>query len=285
MYYQGTTDAKAPVQTTVDYELDGKKMNAGDLEGKSGHLKMTVHLKNTVSKTVQENGKDVIIHPAFLAGGLTMLDNAVFTNVKCDLGKVINDADKQILVFATVPGLLETMNSAGLAEEADDLKLSDDIVIEADVKDFQSETLYVAMTSKFDLDDIPELDQISDLTGMLNPLFSAYDQIQDGAHQLADGAGQLEEGAAPLGSAGSSIETLKNAFAQLDDGAGQLESGIGQYTGGVSALYAGSGSACRSESGSRRHFPGCPGQFGSGFRSDCLHRRCASAACRSRSAF
>lgn len=75
-----------------------------------------------------------------------MLDNSVFTNVKCELGKTINDGDREILVFATVPGLKETMNGAGLEKQAEDLKLSDDVVIEADVKEFKAQTLYPELT-------------------------------------------------------------------------------------------------------------------------------------------
>ena len=35
--YQGTTTKKIPVGMKVTYELDGKKVSADDLEGKSGH--------------------------------------------------------------------------------------------------------------------------------------------------------------------------------------------------------------------------------------------------------
>lgn len=45
--YQGTTTKKIPVGMKVTYELDGKKVSADDLEGKSGHLKIHYEYQNT----------------------------------------------------------------------------------------------------------------------------------------------------------------------------------------------------------------------------------------------
>ena len=35
--YQGTTEETLPVGIEITYELDGKQINAEELEGKSGH--------------------------------------------------------------------------------------------------------------------------------------------------------------------------------------------------------------------------------------------------------
>lgn len=239
VYYQGTTDKKLPVNVSLSYELDGKKISAKDLAGKSGHLKTTVSFKNNESKTVNIQGKKVTIHPAFLAGGLMNFDNEIFTNVKCSQGTLVNDGDKEMMMFAAVPGLENTLKTADLQSIIDKIDLSDDVVIEADVKNYEAPHLYVAMTDDFDVDDIEEISQISELTDGVSELSKAADELSDGSGKLVDGTTQLKDGIAPLTSSGSQIDQLKDAFKLLDDGSGKLRDGITEYTDGVSQLNDG----------------------------------------------
>lgn len=189
LYYQGTTTEKPPVSVDITYQLNGKDIKARDLKGKNGHLVMTVHLKNVDSKVVNVDGKQVKVHPTFLAGGLMDLEDNIFTDVKCDQGKIVNDGDKQFLLFAAVPGLTETLDSVGLGDLGDKLDASDDIVIEADVKDYQTPALYVGMSNEFQLDELANLDSISDLTSQMSQLFDGADQLEAGSAELADGLG------------------------------------------------------------------------------------------------
>lgn len=62
-------------------------MTAEQLKGKSGHLKMNVEFVNDQKKTVNLNGKNVIIHPLFAAGGLMDLDGKIFSNISCEQGE------------------------------------------------------------------------------------------------------------------------------------------------------------------------------------------------------
>ncbi len=239
VYYQGTTDKKLPVDVDLSYELDGKKISARDLAGKSGHLKTIVSFKNNESKKVSVNGRNVTIHPAFLAGGLMNFDNEVFTNVKCSQGTLVNDGSKEMMMFAAVPGLEQTLKSADLQSIIDKISLADDVVIEADVKNYEAPDLYIAMTDDFDIDDIEEISQISELTDGVSQLSEAADELEAGSGKLADGTTQLKDGIAPLTSAGSQIDQLKQALKLLDDGSGDLKEGIDQYTDGVSQLNDG----------------------------------------------
>ena len=61
VYYKGDTDRALPIQATVTYALDGQEAALEDLIGKSGHLTMTIALKNNETGTVNVNGTD---HPA-----------------------------------------------------------------------------------------------------------------------------------------------------------------------------------------------------------------------------
>lgn len=239
VYYQGTTTKKLPVDVDIQYELDGKKVTAEQLNGKSGHLKTTFSFKNNESKQVTVNGKKVTIHPAFLAGGLINFDNEVFTDVTCRQGTLVNDGSREMMMFAAVPGLENTLDTAGLESIKERISLADDVVIEADVKNYAAPDIYIAMTDDFDIGDIEEISSISELTDGVKELSEAADELNEGSAQLADGTSQLKEGIAPLASAGTQMDALKSALAQLDDGAGSLKDGISTYTEGVDQLNSG----------------------------------------------
>ena len=66
------------------------------------------------------------------------MDNDHVSNVTCEQGKIVNDGSRQMLVFASVPGLKETLDSADLSKVSDQLTVRDDVVMECDVKDYES---------------------------------------------------------------------------------------------------------------------------------------------------
>ena len=51
VYYQGDATATLPVTLKIKYELDGKEVSSSNIEGKSGHLKMTLSFTNNQSET------------------------------------------------------------------------------------------------------------------------------------------------------------------------------------------------------------------------------------------
>ena len=58
VYYKGNTDKALPIDVKVTYALDGQEAALEDIIGKSGHLTVTVNLKNNETGTVNVNGKD-----------------------------------------------------------------------------------------------------------------------------------------------------------------------------------------------------------------------------------
>lgn len=244
VYYQGTAAKQPPVTMEILYKLDGKEIKASALEGKSGHLQTTVRFHNNEAKAVQVNGKNAVLHPVFLAGCMMDLDHEVFSNVRCSQGKTINDGDKEFLLFAALPGLKQTLETAGLEDLISKTGLEnavqDDITIEADVKDFKLPALYAALSNEFDLKELKDIDSMDDLTGQAKQLFEGADQLKDGASQLSDGMGQLKNGIAPLSAAGPQMAVLADGMTQLDTGAGSLAKGVRDYTYGVSQLKDGS---------------------------------------------
>lgn len=241
VYYEGTATKQLPVSVKIRYELDGQEMSAKDMEGKSGHLKLTISFTNNYSEVKNINGKSIVIHPSYLAGGMLNMSTGKFSNVKCESGKIVNDGTNEMLAFANIPGLNETLKSAGLDKVNNQLGISDDVTVEADVNDFDLGSIMVGMTNEIDLaSELGEIGSVSELTDGIDQLIEADDQLIDGSKQLYDGTTQLKEQAAPLTGSSDQVRQLSAGAIQLNDGVKALQTGLTAYTNGVDTLAAGS---------------------------------------------
>lgn len=240
VYYEGTATKQLPVSVKIRYELDGQEMSANDIQGKSGHLKLTISFTNNYSKVKNINGKSIVIHPSYLAGGMLNMSTGKFSNVKCESGKIVNDGTNEMLAFANIPGLNETLKSAGLDKVNNQLGISDDVTVEADVNDFDLGSIMVGMTNEIDLaSELGEIGSVSELTDGIDQLIEADNQLIDGSKQLYDGTTQLKEQAAPLTGSSDQVRQLSAGAIQLNDGVKALQTGISQYTAGASAINEG----------------------------------------------
>lgn len=240
VYYEGTATKQLPVSVKIRYELDGQEISANDIQGKSGHLKLTISFTNNYSEVKNINGKSIVIHPSYLAGGMLNMSTGKFSNVKCESGKIVNDGTNEMLAFANIPGLNETLKSAGLDKVNNQLGISDDVTVEADVNDFDLGSIMVGMTNEIDLaSELGEIGSVSELTDGIDQLIEADDQLIDGSKQLYDGTTQLKEQAAPLTGSSDQVRQLSAGAIQLNDGVKALQTGISQYTAGASAINEG----------------------------------------------
>ncbi len=240
VYYEGTATKQLPVSVKIRYELDGQEISANDIQGKSGHLKLTISFTNNYSEVKNINGKSIVIHPSYLAGGMLNMSTGKFSNVKCESGKIVNDGTNEMLAFANIPGLNETLSSAGLDKVNNQLGISDDVTVEADVNDFDLGSIMVGMTNEIDLaSELGEIGSVSELTDGIDQLIEADNQLVDGSKQLYDGTTQLKEQAAPLTGSSDQVRQLSAGAIQLNDGVKALQTGISQYTAGASAINEG----------------------------------------------
>lgn len=240
VYYEGTATKQLPVSVKIRYELDGQEISANDIQGKSGHLKLTISFTNNYSEVKNINGKSIVIHPSYLAGGMLNMSTGKFSNVKCESGKIVNDGTNEMLAFANIPGLNETLKSAGLDKVNNQLGISDDVTVEADVNDFDLGSIMVGMTNEIDLNqELGEIGSVSELTDGIDQLIEADNQLIDGSKQLYDGTTQLKEQAAPLTGSSDQVRQLSAGAIQLNDGVKALQTGISQYTAGASAINEG----------------------------------------------
>lgn len=241
VYYEGTATKQLPVSVKIRYELDGQEISANDIQGKSGHLKLTISFTNNYSQVKNINGKSIVIHPSYLAGGMLNMSTGKFSNVKCESGKIVNDGTNEMLAFANIPGLNETLKSAGLDKVNNQLGISDNVTVEADVNDFDLGSIMVGMTNEIDLaSELGDIGSVSELTDGIDQLIEADNQLIDGSKQLYDGTTQLKEQAAPLTGSSDQVRQLSAGAIQLNDGVKALQTGLTAYTNGVDTLAAGS---------------------------------------------
>ena len=239
VYYKGNTDKALPIDVKVTYALDGQEAALEDLIGKSGHLTVTVALKNNETGTVNVNGKDrTIVTPLITAVGVILGGDA--SNVTAEHGMIESAAKSSVAAFVTLPGVKDSLSGL-LPDEVDSIEdyLQDTVTVEADVTELTCPQVMVACatsTAALGTSNVFDLSSINDLTDGINQLNDAMSQLMDGASQLVDGTSQLASGVLALL---DGANTLNNGAAALDDGLGQLTNGLDTLSANNAALNAG----------------------------------------------
>ena len=239
VYYKGSTDKTLPMDVKVTYALNGQEAALEDLIGKSGHLTVTVSLKNNETGTVEVNGQTrSIVTPLITAVGVILGSDA--SNVTAEHGVVESAAKSNVAAFVTLPGVKDSLSGL-LPDEVNSIEdyLQDTVTVEADVEDFTCPQVMVACatsTAALGTDNVFDLSSINDLTDGINQLNDAMSQLMDGASQLVDGTSQLAGGVLALL---DGANTLNNGAAALDDGLGQLTNGLDTLSANNAALNAG----------------------------------------------
>ena len=239
VYYKGNTDKALPIDVKVTYALDGQEAALEDLIGKSGHLTVTVALKNNETGTVNVNGKDrTIVTPLITAVGVILGGDA--SNVTAEHGMIESAAKSSVAAFVTLPGVKDSLSGL-LPDEVDSIEdyLQDTVTVEADVTELTCPQVMVACatsTAALGTSNVFDLSSINDLTDGINQLNDAMSQLLDGASQLEDGTTQLASGVLALL---DGANTLNTGAAALDEGLGQLTNGLDTLSANNSALNSG----------------------------------------------
>jgi putative membrane protein len=247
VYYTGTTGKAAPVDVDVTYTLDGAKLKASELKGKSGHLVIDINYKNTMSKTVTgKDGKDYTIYMPFIMSTGMILDNAKFSNITVKNGEAVNDGDHTMVMGIGFPGLYDSLglDTIDFSKIDEDKKIErsdipDSVTIECDVKDCDEfSPLTVAKT--FDINkisktyDIGKLDaDIDDMTDGMKKLLDGSEDLHTGISKVNKGVKSLQSGAKTLS---SGADTLAKGAKKLSSGTNTLSTGAKDLSDGMSKL-------------------------------------------------
>ncbi|MGN0240403.1 MAG: hypothetical protein ACI4CS_01835, partial [Candidatus Weimeria sp.] len=203
-YYQGNLTTKdLPWNITLHYYLDGKEVEASDLAGASGRLKITIG--------VSENSSvDSDFYDNYLLQAKVVLDTDKCSDITADGATVGNEGSDKDLVY----------NFFGSD--------SKEVEIDADVKDFEMDSITftgVPLSLSIDKDDL----DLSDLYDKADSISSASEKLSDGADKLSSSVEKYTDG----------VSSAADGSAKLESGLSGLDSGISRLSSGASDLYSG----------------------------------------------
>ena len=220
IYYQGSTDKKAPINMKIRYYLDGKEVSALNLKGKSGKVRITINYSNNHHENL--DGK-VINVPFVVLSGMIIEDDCL-KNIEITNGKVIDDGENQFVAAMAVPGLSDSL---GISEEQ--VGFGDTVEITGVAKDFNISDMMTIVTNDFFKDvDMGELSEL-DMDDQINELDKAAKQLKKGTLELYNGVEQLN----------SKSGKLTGGISKLSSGAEKLKAGTDSAVKGSRSLAAG----------------------------------------------
>lgn len=210
-YYQGNLDsAKIPWNVDILYELDGNEIDAKDLAGKSGKLKITMKIRENKSadKDFFEN---------YLLQVSMALNTKQCKNIKANGATTANSGDNKQLMYNIMAGQEK------------------DITIITDVEDFEMDPISISgvpMSFDINTDDM----DTSKLTDKTKDLTDGVKSLNDGAKQLKSGSSQLQSG---ITAYGKGVDALYKGANTLFAGVNKLNPGIKAYTTGADQTASG----------------------------------------------
>ena len=114
LYYSGTSNKDLPLSFDIQYFLNEEPISAEDLAGKAGDVAIQITLHNAQKQTVQMDGKSYEVTAPILVVGGTIFPEDVFTNIAIDNGTAVSDGAKQLVFFAGIPGMDESLGVSEL---------------------------------------------------------------------------------------------------------------------------------------------------------------------------
>lgn len=227
IYYQGEVTKELPIKPNIKYYLDGKEIDADSIAGESGEVKITIDIENLDKRSVKlKDGKKETVYAPYMVATVVVLPMDKFENIEINTGKLVSDGSNQIITFASLPGLEESLNMG-----KDIIDLPDHLEIEADVTEF--EMMPIVLTATSEIPEVNGLDSAKDL----DELIDGIDKIVDASEKLSDATRQLSDGQGELG---NGIDELVNGVDQIELGSNSLLDGSLKLKEGVNSAYQGS---------------------------------------------
>ena len=227
IYYQGDVRKELPIKPIIKYYLDGKEIDPDDIGGESGEIRITIDIENTDKRSVKlKDGKKETVYAPYMVATVVALPSDRFENVEINTGKLVSDGSNQIITYASLPGLEESLNMG-----KDIVDLPDHLEIKADVVDF--EMMPIVLTATSEIPEVSGLDSAKDLDELIDgidKIVEASEKLSDATKQLADGQGEL----------GNGIDELVNGVGQIELGSNSLADGSLKLKEGVNSAYQGS---------------------------------------------
>lgn len=219
IYYQGESNKKLPIDCNITYELDGEKIEAKDLAGKSGKVKITIEYTNKDKHTVKINGENQTMYTPFVTLCGTIINNENNKNIQITNGKVIDNGNKTIIIGMSFPGLQESLN---ISEKT--IELPSKVEITMETTSFELGNIITMATPKVledgDLSIFHELDAIYTKA---NTLKTSSNQLVQGANTLKQGTSTYNQKSQEFNKAiTNGLTTASTQYNQIDAGINEL---------------------------------------------------------------
>ena len=211
--YQGNIDKDEPITCVIKYELNGEEVEAKDIVGKSGKVKVTLTYTNNDVHTVKVNGKYTKMYTPFIVVAGTII-NSNMSNVEITNGKIIDNGNKKMAIAMCFPGLQESLDIS-----KDKIDIPSTIEFTMDANDFEMNNIISYATPKLvEESDLNMFDDLDEIYSKVNELQDAANQIQDGSSKLNDGAKTLRNGASTLNDGANELSReINNKLAQYEE--------------------------------------------------------------------
>ena len=192
IYYQGDYEGKLPISLSIKYYLDNKEINAKDLEGQKGKVRIVYTFTNNLSKKVKINGKEETLYVPFMILTTTALNNSDNKNIKVSNGKVIDNGLTSMVVLLSSPGLYESL-------KIDELKELNKVELSFDTENAKLGTMYsIATPTNLEDNESGLFTDINELYSKINLLQSNMNNIVDASNKLSSGSKQIDTGVTEL---------------------------------------------------------------------------------------
>lgn len=226
--YQGNGEGDAlPFSISITYTLDGKRVQATELAGQSGHLCITIQVTNREMHTVTVDEEAVDMYVPFTVICMYTFDET-FSNVTTS-GKLTNQAGTNTVMGVLMPGLRESL------DDLDNESIQDTLTIETDVRNLSlPEATLIGMVGLVDESDLSGIDDVQELMDGLDEMEDATRELRDGAKELRDGSQEYTDGTVEFA---DGARELADGALEAADGGAKLTDGIGQTYDGIDKLY------------------------------------------------
>lgn len=212
-FYQGELEqTQLPWEIELDYKLDGRTVDAGELAGKTGTLELCIRIgKNTSAEQEFYEGFQLQVQ--------ITLDMENCSMLQAPGASVSNTGTKKQLSYLIMPG------------QEKEIRLT------ADVLDFSMEpVLFQGVPAALNLES--DILSLEDLHKRTEELAEKADGFQEGALEIQGGTDSLWEG---LDGISRSTGMLKEGLSDYADGTDLIKDGIGALYDGSLELLDGSG--------------------------------------------
>lgn len=222
-YYQGNLASKnLPWVYTIEYLLDGARIDAGLLGGCSGALEIRIGSE-------KNSAVDSTFHDNYMQQITITLDSGKCSNITAAGATAATAGKSHILVFTILP----KQNAA--------------ISVTADVSDFAMTGIEITgmpFSMSFSIPDVDDmLDDFTLLSDAIAALNSGVVEMDSGTSEMVSGARQLLTGSADFR---TGLAALDNNSGQLISGSTQILDALGQISSALNeagSAYFGDGSS------------------------------------------